>query len=92
MTNEEKVKYVSETNNIMPFEYDYGTIRVIVNDCYVHEAIVMQGWTEVYFEVPVLPSDTSIKIQLQRNNWVDASMPNSDNPLLVHDVSVQKIS
>lgn len=92
MTVEEKAKYISETNDITNFEYDYGTIRVVVNDCFVHEAIVMQGWTEVYFEVPVLPSDTSIKIKLQRNNWVDASMPNSDNPLLVHDVSVQKIS
>lgn len=93
MTNEQKDKYISTTVDYHTYEYDYGTIRITINGTNVHEKLVMQGWNEVYFETELLPEDDMVKIELQRNNWIDdkENMPNSDNPLLVHDVSVQKI-
>ena len=74
------------------YDYDYGTLALRVNNYHYQTRIVGQGWNEYYFEVPVLDGDTEMQIDILRANWTDASSYlNSNNPIFVHDVSVQKI-
>lgn len=92
-SDEEKKKYISPTVDIKPFEYDYGSIRVIANGHSVQDKLVYQGWNELYLEIPVLNSDKNLEIEIKRNNWIEDkdNMPNSDNPILIHDISIQHI-
>jgi hypothetical protein len=83
--------YVSTSNQIKNGDFDYGTIKLIINSNIIRKNIVMQGWSEVYFEVDVEPDTTSLSLQIARDNFVDTSYMNSDRPMFVHDVSVQKI-
>ena len=83
-----------ETSDILyeNYDYDYGTLSILVNDNHYQTRLVGQGWGEYYFEVPVFDGDSQLKIRIKRANWVDAdSYLNSDNPLFIHDVSVQAI-
>ena len=85
-------EYIATTPQAIEYDYDYGILRLQVNDIAVFESKVMQGWSELYFEVDVTPTDTALKLTLTRNNFVDASFVNSGAPMIIHDVSVQKIS
>lgn len=77
------------------FDYTYGTlVATFGNQTYLGESqqrrIVYNGWVEYYFEVDVLPTDTAIQVVLTRENAVNG-LPNSDLPMMIYDVSVQKI-
>jgi len=84
-----------EGSNILynNYDYDYGTLALRVNTYHYQTRIVGQGWNEYYFEVPVLDGDTELQIDILRANWSDTdSYLNSNNPLFIHDVSVQVIN
>lgn len=84
-------KYISESVIYRNYDYPFSTLRVIIDDSYIIDKLVWNGWNELYFEMPVQYDAKNIKIRLQRNNFIDATLPNSDRVLMVHDVSVQKI-
>ena len=85
-------EYVAnDAPQIRTYEYDYGTIALTINDCAIKKALVWPGWAELYFEVDVPPTATSIKLQIGRETFTDASYNVNSWPMFIHDVSVQKI-
>lgn len=83
--------YVVTSNQVKNWDYDYGTIKMLINGEIIRKHIVMQGWSEVYFEVDIQPNIKELSIQLSRDNYINNDYLNTDRPLMVHDVSVQKI-
>lgn len=84
--------YVEGSNILYSnYDYDYGTLALRVNQYHYQTRLIGQGWGEYYFEVPVFDGDTSLTIDILRANWTNADYLNSDNPLFIHDVSVQVI-
>ena len=85
-------EYVAnDAPQIRTYEYDYGTLALTVNDCAIRKALVWPGWAELYFEVDVPPTATSIKLQIGRETFTDASYNVNSWAMFIHDVSVQKI-
>ena len=85
-------EYVAnDAPQIRTYEYDYGTIALTINDCAIKKALVWPGWAELYFEVDVPPAATSIKLQIGRETFTDASYNVNSWPMFIDDVSVQKI-
>lgn len=72
-------------------DYDYGMIRVTINDLISKDFILLPGWTETYFEADLTPNDTNLKIEVKRKSFVDDSYNNDDKPIFIHHVSVQEI-
>lgn len=83
-------EYIDATApQVVTYDYDYGTLVLTVNTNIIRKQVVLQGWFEMYFEIDVDPTDTALNIQLGRKCFVDNSYKNADNPILIHDVSVQ---
>lgn len=76
---------------VLPYDFDYGKIQIIANNGLYYEKYVMQGWHEIYLEIPVLESDTSISIKVLKASTIDASYTNAGKPILIHNISLQKI-
>ena len=77
--------------SIIPYDYDYGNLILTINENIIRKSIVMQGWFEIYFEIDINPTDTELKLKIERKCFVDESYVNADKPILIHDVSVQAI-
>jgi len=90
-TGIESSEYLATTPQVIPYDYDYGHLRLIINDNIVKDFMVLQGWHELYVEIDLNPTDTQIKLALSRNSLVDASFGNANCPILIHDISVQKL-
>lgn len=89
----ENSEYIDATApQVRTYDYDYGTLRIRINDNIIRESVVMQGWHEIYFEIDVNPTDTALKIELGRKCFVDNSYTNADKPIFIHDISVQKFT
>jgi len=92
-TGIENSEYINDAqSDEVNYSFDYGILKLKINDNIIRKSIVWQGWQELYFEVDLDPSDTSIKIELGRNSLVDSSFNNHLQPILIHDVSIQKLS
>lgn len=88
----ENSEYIEGVNVLCKnYDYDYGILSIKVQDYIKRKALVYQGWHEIYLEIDVNPSDTSLKIELLRESLIDASYSNHLNPILIHNVSIQKI-
>ena len=72
-------------------DYDYGMIRVTINDYISKDLLVLPGWYENYFEVDLTPEDTTLRIKIEKKSFVDNSYVNADKPIFIHHVSVQEI-
>lgn len=81
----------NDAPQVRTYEYDYGTMVLQVNDSAIRKAVMWQGWSEIYFEVDVPPTATSIKLYLGREFFTEATYNVNSWKMLVHDVSVQKI-
>lgn len=83
-------EYIDATApQVVTYDYDYGTLELTVNTNIIRKQVVLQGWFEMYFEIDVDPTDTALNVKLGRKCFVDSSYKNADNPILIHDVSVQ---
>lgn len=92
MTSDERQEYISDDGpSIKNYDYIYGGITCLFNEMLIRRSIVLNGWQEIYYEVDVDPTDTSLKIQIDKTSFVDDSYINTSFPILIHDVSVQKV-
>lgn len=91
-TEDENSEYVDATKaTIRPADYNCGKLIVTLNKSAVQHAIIDNGWSESYFEFDVDSSDTEVSIKIERDTLVDNSYINHLRPVMIHDVSVQKI-
>lgn len=89
----ENSEYINATApQVTTYDYDYGTIQLRINTNIVRKQVVLQGWHELYFEIDIDPTDTSLNIEIGRSCFVDSSYSNANKPMFVHDISVQKIN
>ena len=78
---------------VKTYDYDYGKLLIKVGDNYIYERIIMQGWSEIYIEIPLLDETTELPITIARNNnSVDSSYSSNIGIVMIHNVSVQDIS
>ena len=91
-TEDENSEYVDATQaTVRPADYNCGKLIVTLNKSAVQHAIIDNGWSESYFEFDVDSSESEISIKIERDTLVDDSYINHLRPLMIHDVSVQKI-
>lgn len=91
-TSDENSEYVDATKaTIRPADYNCGKLVVTLNKSAVQHAIIDNGWSESYFEFDIDSSDSEISIKIERDTLVDNSYINHLRPVIIHDVSVQKI-
>lgn len=77
---------------IKTYDYDYGKLVIKVGDNYVYERVIMQGWSEIYIEIPLLDGMEEFPISIgRRNESVDSSYSSNSGIVMIHNVSVQKI-
>ena len=74
----------SDGISLQNYQYDKGEVVVMVDDLWTFPLTVESGWTELYFEIPL--SAGAHKISIARANDV-----NTDTPIWLHDVSMQKL-
>jgi hypothetical protein len=77
--------YVADTPQVGEYQYDYGKLIMVINNTYVKEFDVPCGWNELYCELDT-QNETNLSIVLKR-----ANLDSVNTPILIHDVSVQKI-
>lgn len=69
-------------------EYDYGKLRVTVNDTIIREFIVQSGWSELYAELDTEEmGNLTVKIERINESGIYSS---ANTPIHIHDVSLQK--
>lgn len=94
-------KYVSSENQYTNYDYDYGKIRVTLlfknpNRLYypfiVREVLMYQGWAESYLEFDIDNDSTEMQIKIEKVSHFDDSYNNDDKPIIIHDVSIQKLN
>ena len=91
-TSDENSEYVDATKaTVRPADYNCGKLIVTLNKSAVQHAIIDNGWSESYFEFDIDSSDTEISVKIERDTLVDNSYINHLRPVMIHDVSVQKI-
>ena len=91
-TSDENSEYVDATKaTVRPADYNYGKLIVTLNKSAVQHAIIDNGWSESYFEFDVDSSESEISIKIERDTLVDDSYINHLRPVMIHDVSVQKV-
>ena len=91
MTSAQLEEYTSSTPTVVESGYNYGTLTLKVGDGVYEEFLMQPGWMEYYTEVELINPGT-ITITIGRANAVDGFDTNDDFKVLIHDVSVQKIS
>ena len=90
-TPNENSEFVSLLPTVRPADYDCGTLKVTCNKFVVRRCVIESGWTECYMEVDLDSTDKNLHIKLERETRVDDSYINSERPVLIHDVSVQRL-
>ena len=90
-TPNENSEFVSLLPTVRPADYDCGTLKVTCNKFVVRRCVIESGWTECYMEVDLDSTDKNLHIKLERETHVDDSYINSERPVLIHDVSVQRL-
>lgn len=91
-TSDENSEYVDATKaTVRPADYNCGKLIVTLNKSAVQHAIIDNGWSESYFEFDIDSSDTEISVKIERDTLVDNSYINHLRPVIIHDVSVQKV-
>ena len=91
-TADENSEYVDATKaTVRPADYNCGKLIVTLNKAAVQHTIIDNGWSESYFEFDVDSSESEISIKIERDTLVDNSYINHLRPVIIHDVSVQKV-
>lgn len=91
-TSDENSEYVDATKaTVRPADYNCGKLIVTLNKSAVQHAIIDNGWSESYFEFDIDSSESEISIKIERDTLVDNSYINHLRPVIIHDVSVQKV-
>ena len=70
--------------SLQNYQYDKGEVVIMIDELWTFPMAVESGWTELYFEIPL--SKGAHKISIARANDV-----NTDTPIWLHDVSMQKL-
>jgi len=91
-TELENGEYTANTPQYVNYDYDYGKIKVVVNDLVIRDVLLYQGWCEQYLEIDIEPTDTTLKLEIIKTSFVDNSYSNADKPIFIHNVSIQNIS
>ena len=90
-TPHEKSEFISLLPTVRPADYDCGTLKITCNKFIVRRCVVESGWTECYVEVDLSQDDKNLQIKIERETFVDDSYINNQRPVLIHDVSVQRL-
>lgn len=81
----------NDAPQIVPYDFDYGRIKITINGSMCYYRTIMQGWSESYIEVPLFQSDNSLTIKIEKFSLIDSSYNNHLRPIMIHNVSIQKI-
>lgn len=84
-------KYIkSDAPYIKNFDFDYGVLKVYINENYCREFLVWPGWQELYLEYDCSYYDF-IDIKIVKKSYFDDSFQSYKFPIFVHNISVQKV-
>ena len=86
-TSDADSEYVTTTDTVAPCEWLNGDLIVTVNGYAFQTGVLQPWWFEHYFEFDIEPDDESITIKIERHTEQNGST----RPVLIHNVSVQKI-
>lgn len=88
LTEAEKAKYISaDAPTIKEYDYVCQDLVLSVNEYHVQKQAVHVGWQELYFEVDLNGDEESLALAISK----EVSWANSALPMLVYNVSVQKV-
>ena len=84
----EKEKYINtDAPTIKEYDYVCQDLVLTVNEYHVQKQAVQVGWQELYFEVDLNGDEESLALAISK----EVSWTNSELPMLVYNVSVQKV-
>lgn len=88
LTESEKAKYINtDAPTIKEYDYVCQDLVLSVNEYHVQKQAVQVGWQELYFEVDLNGDEESLALAISK----EVSWANSELPMLVYNVSVQKV-
>ncbi len=88
LTETEKAKYINtDAPTIKEYDYVCQDLVLTINEYHVQKHSVQVGWQELYFEVDLNGDEESLSLVVGK----ETSWANSELPMLVHNVSVQKV-
>lgn len=88
LTESEKAKYINtDSPTIKEYDYVCQDLVLTVNEYHVQKQPVQVGWQELYFEVDLNGDEESLALAISK----EVSWANSELPMLVYNVSIQKV-
>lgn len=88
LTESENAKYINtDSPTIKEYDYVCQDLVLTINEYHVQKQPVQVGWQELYFEVNLNGDEESLSLVVGK----ETSWANSELPMLVHNVSVQKV-
>lgn len=88
LTETEKAKYINtDAPTIKEYDYVCQDLVLTINEYHVQKQAVQVGWQELYFEVDLNGDEESLALAISK----EVSWANSELPMLVYNVSVQKV-